>query len=593
MKKILSVLSLIVVAGGLVAAYQLIFKNADTRKSADSSAVSVYWVEGGETKNEVVGTVNGEKTLTLMVNSLSNELDNISIWFTVDQTKVDIISVEPAQASFNTVVTNATDQRDGKNRVKLSLSHNPSENDPRPVGIIPVANVRFKVKAMPAAVQFVDSDVQLYTYGATSALTRALQNVSFVETLGATTGAGGSMEFLTPGAGTLGADGKLEVQLKGRVPTDKRVGSITVTAEIVGSGEFDSAMVAANMIDSNFSNPSIGRINAKKITLNGNTSQSVSSNASLPTGDFNFARVKITGLSGSGSTTIRFSDPSITTYYGANYTSFGAATLSTSEIVVAYGTSANQPTPTVTQTPAVPIAIGEVCGTTGAFSGVFAGKSCAVGSTCTSGSDGWRCRTSGGVGTTNPSVYNIRLRMSLAGLGDYTSVPACLGDLRVSVTMQAEGGIEKTFANIPLTKVDKVCQSVDTNNNCSSYLAVFEAKLEMPGVSGNFNKAAFFIKGPRHLQNKYGKNNQDDYYNEKGGEIAVSNGSVLDFSKYPLLPGDVNGDGLVDGRDYALLVRSLLTEQTGYDLDYSCGNISVRDLNLLKLTLNERQSQKY
>jgi hypothetical protein len=241
-----------------------------------------------------------------------------------------------------------------------------------------------------------------------------------------------------------------------------------------------------------------------------------------------------------------------------------------------------------------PIATGEVCGTSGPFSGVFAGKSCESGASCTNGSDGWRCRLASlGGGTTTAPGYSVKLKVSLAGLSDYTEAPACLGNLTVNVSMQAENNVEKVFSNVPLTKVDKVCRASDTAGNCLSYLAVFEGNLSITGGSGSYNKASFLIKGPRHLQSKYGKNLQEEYYNEKDGQITVTNGVVLNFSKYPLLPGDVNNDGLVDGRDYSQVAGSLLTEVAGNDLDYSCGAVSVRDLNLLKLTLNERQSQKY
>ncbi len=76
--------------------------------------------------------------------------------------------------------------------------------------------------------------------------------------------------------------------------------------------------------------------------------------------------------------------------------------------------------------------------------------------------------------------------------------------------------------------------------------------------SGN----AVFIKGPQHLQMKYGKDEQTGFYEKEGGEISLGvdeSEKVYDFSEYSILAGDISGekegvaDGRVDGRDFSYM----------------------------------------
>ena len=137
---------------------------------------------------------------------------------------------------------------------------------------------------------------------------------------------------------------------------------------------------------------------------------------------------------------------------------------------------------------------------------------------------------------------------------------------------------------------------------------VFIGSLKLTGFAKTKNLAVF-VKGPQHLQMKYGKNNQTGSYSQAGGEITVINSEALsplyDFFGYPLMPGDVVGayseqqDDMVNGVDFSYIkTKSLVHESIAIggflkgDLDGNC-QVNSNDVNLLKITLQDRQGQLY
>ena len=137
---------------------------------------------------------------------------------------------------------------------------------------------------------------------------------------------------------------------------------------------------------------------------------------------------------------------------------------------------------------------------------------------------------------------------------------------------------------------------------------VFSGSLTLTGFTKS-SGVAVFIKGPKHLQVKYGINNQSTMYNKAGGEITLTNKTatspVYDFSLYPLIPGDVVGtnaevqDGTINGVDYAYVKSKAYLHETTTaplslksDLDGNC-QANSNDINLLKISLQERQGQLY
>lgn len=155
------------------------------------------------------------------------------------------------------------------------------------------------------------------------------------------------------------------------------------------------------------------------------------------------------------------------------------------------------------------------------------------------------------------------------------------------------GSIRREYASVPLTK---------TNSVNSDGEAIYEGSFQMLGFSQGSGVAVFF-KGPKHLQVKYGKTGQTAVYNQAGGEISLTNvastSPVLNFSEYPILAGDVNGDGMINGIDFTMVKPKAATfleiASGGYlaeDLDGSC-QVNNNDIILLVRSLNEKQDQVY
>ncbi len=155
------------------------------------------------------------------------------------------------------------------------------------------------------------------------------------------------------------------------------------------------------------------------------------------------------------------------------------------------------------------------------------------------------------------------------------------------------GQTRKEYTNVPLSK------TTDVNDKGE---AVYEGSFHAPGFT-QASGVALFFKGPKHLQVKYGKTGQAAFYNQAGGEISLTNvastSPVLDFSEYPILAGDVNGDGMINGIDFTTIKPKAADfveiASGGYlaeDLDGSC-QVNNNDIILLVRSLNEKQDQVY
>lgn len=199
-----------------------------------------------------------------------------------------------------------------------------------------------------------------------------------------------------------------------------------------------------------------------------------------------------------------------------------------------------------------------------------------------------------------PQQSGLKLQFKVSFLGmrsDATCAEA--KDLPLTVTVRAADGTTKVFDKVVSNKLSEG----------SNGLSVYQVGLDL----GNFNygsNLAVFIKSPKHLQVKYGVDNQADYYDKSGGELSGLTGDnsttpVFDFTGYPLLAGDVTGttaqsqDGVVDGIDFSYVktesIKRTEVASGGYmlaDLNGNC-KLESQDLSLLMLSLSERQSQLY
>ena len=172
----------------------------------------------------------------------------------------------------------------------------------------------------------------------------------------------------------------------------------------------------------------------------------------------------------------------------------------------------------------------------------------------------------------------------------------CVNNWPISVVVLASDGTTKTFSNVISTKLD---------GSTSTGLAKYKASV----VLDNFNYTSglsVFIKGSKHLQVKYGMDGQTAFYSQQKGTLGVSSGDDpnpnwlgYDFTGYPLLAGDVNQDGVVDGVDFSQVKTAAITRRAVSDGDNMVedlnGNCAMesQDVGLLMITLNQKQDQLY
>lgn len=138
-------------------------------------------------------------------------------------------------------------------------------------------------------------------------------------------------------------------------------------------------------------------------------------------------------------------------------------------------------------------------------------------------------------------------------------------------------------------------------------LEYFVAEIEISQEMQKEN-LALFVKGPKHLQIKYGVDGQKSYYNKAYGELTAFNlndekTKVLDFVNYPILAGDIaddKQDGFVNALDFAYIKKKVndrikitdVKEYKNADLDGNC-TIAAGDLALILKTLKEKEDQNY
>ena len=205
-----------------------------------------------------------------------------------------------------------------------------------------------------------------------------------------------------------------------------------------------------------------------------------------------------------------------------------------------------------------------------------------------------------GQGTTTGTGPYLKFSMSFLGVKATDSACADGSKMPLVITVRAADGTTKAYSGILPTK---------TSGVTTDGLAIYNVGLPLTGF-GYTNNIAIFVKGPKHLQVKYGVNGQQGFYNKAGGELS---GLTIDpnttqgfsFEKYPLLAGDVTGptagvqDGMVDGLDFAYIKNAANGRATvssgGYMLGDINGNCAMesQDLSLMMISLNSKQGQLY
>jgi len=190
----------------------------------------------------------------------------------------------------------------------------------------------------------------------------------------------------------------------------------------------------------------------------------------------------------------------------------------------------------------------------------------------------------------------LKFKMAFYGVrGDAMCADAA--KLPLSVTVRSNDGVVKNYTGI-----------VSTKTNTSGDVGIYEVKMRLNGFKVR-NNIAVFVKGPKSLQVKYGVNNQSSYYSVAGGELSgltseESSTPMFDFTKYPLLSGDVTGpnnsqDGVVDGLDFSYIktesIKRTEVASGGYMLADINGNCKMesQDVANMMLSLSVKQGQLY
>ena len=183
----------------------------------------------------------------------------------------------------------------------------------------------------------------------------------------------------------------------------------------------------------------------------------------------------------------------------------------------------------------------------------------------------------------------LKFRMTYGGV---KTTGKCATGWTVKVVAMG-GGVNKSYTTVPV----RVGEDGEK--------PVYEASLRLSGFTATEN-VAIFVKGPKHLQIKYGKDGQTEMYNQAGGEISLADENrVHDFARYSLLAGDVVGpngsgqDGVINAIDFVYVKTKALSHANLADgtyeladLDGNC-SLNTRDVDIVRQSLNEKQGQLY
>ena len=158
-------------------------------------------------------------------------------------------------------------------------------------------------------------------------------------------------------------------------------------------------------------------------------------------------------------------------------------------------------------------------------------------------------------------------------------------------------GVTKVYSDVRLTRDTSVTDKLAYTG--SKVLADFPYSQDL----------AVFIKGPMQLQTKYGVSGQTAFYNQAGGQIDLTDNKdtspMMDFTGYPLLGGDVVGngtetqDGMINGLDFSYIKKKAATGARAESGSFHRGDlngdciINVNDVAIFTQSLKEKLDQLY
>jgi hypothetical protein len=230
-----------------------------------------------------------------------------------------------------------------------------------------------------------------------------------------------------------------------------------------------------------------------------------------------------------------------------------------------------------------------------------------VGSTCSDGCNG-TCNGTKPLPTTVPTIRptvaptvvptavivpKISFKFAFAGVKPGAACISSLGKLGVEVGNLPTNG----YQNGLTTGFSAVANAVDTDGN-----QVFEVNglsLDAAKFANVNNNNYVKIKGLLNLKRRMCLDGQSTKLNSDTTicniDLTRTDGYVYDFSKYMLLAGDVNGDGVINSIDFSY-VKTRLSAGS----DVSCGRegdlnadgvVNNLDVGLVKIALSSRDDE--
>ncbi len=176
-----------------------------------------------------------------------------------------------------------------------------------------------------------------------------------------------------------------------------------------------------------------------------------------------------------------------------------------------------------------------------------------------------------------------------------TSESAVVGmEIKLSGTEYMVGGQEKVVENIPSLNFNVTFKADEYYYREEDVVFEFDENavgrgvVEVPNLLEDKDYVVL-IKGPVHLSNRYCRDDQDGYCWPDEGRISLNPGkNILDFTKWPLEPGDINRDGVINVVDFSLLKQALGEKDSSKgDMNFN-GTVNTQDISFFLDTLSRR-----
>lgn len=196
------------------------------------------------------------------------------------------------------------------------------------------------------------------------------------------------------------------------------------------------------------------------------------------------------------------------------------------------------------------------------------------------------------------SDYILKFKVLIPGLWPEYRVDKCGKDFeKVDLIVESSVGTTLFVKDVGLKML---AETKDMGENKPN--AVYQGQVSLTGFDHNENLSVV-IKGVRHIGVRYSVNNQKDCKVGRIGRLGTltkdeSNTPIFDFTNFPLQPGDLNNDDIVNAvvnaQDFSLLKTAIAEGGTKkeYDLNGDCV-LNSTDTNYLFQTLSVKCGDFY